>query len=172
MKFIFKCAIVLASSVLLFSSCHQRGCTDVKAVNYNVTADEDDGSCIVCDTMLSNLDSMTIYLKDKMPGSIHYNQNVARFFLDQNIFTPSDKACGKEYSPVNLYIESLVNEKMYINYRISTVDGPIYIYYSADAYIETFETFNAGEILKYNNPPFFNIGLDSLNVTAYDLIYY
>jgi hypothetical protein len=170
-------SLILLSAVLvvfLFTSCHQSGCTNKDAINYNVTADEDDGSCIVCQSTETKIDSKSIYLKDKIFGSIHYNQNVALFYFDQYEQTPNDKICGKETCTIILSIQSLVNQNMFINYQIQTYSGPINIFDNRQVTVNAHETLDVGIIEQLNNPPFLPISLDSLIISTNqnEIIYY
>jgi|GEM_PF-2151682 len=172
-KLFFNIIILSALCISIFSSCtKQRGCTNKNAVNFNVTADEDDGTCIVCHTIKTDIDSVKIYLKDKKFGSPHYNQLVARYSLIQRMETPSDKVCGKEISKVSLKIESLVTQNMYFNYSINRFSGPVYISYYDNVIIDAGDSVSVGTIVTFNNPPFLIISLDSLTVSSSDITYY
>lgn len=61
-------AVVLVCTTYLLSSCKQ-GCTDSKAFNYNSGAQQDDGSCMYCDSALETLSIGQTYIYDGDAGS-------------------------------------------------------------------------------------------------------
>ena len=158
--------------LLIFSSCHQKGCTNQLALNYDATADQDDGSCIVCKTTQTQIDTTSVYLIDTYFQSPYYNQRVARFFLNQQVQTFSDKLCGKATSTISLTIQSLVSKNMYVYYNVRTFSGPVNVSAYNTIYVAPYETLDEKVIETFNNPPFIPMSLDSIYVQANNQIIY
>jgi hypothetical protein len=109
---------------------------------------------------------------DDYPNSIHYQDFVARFKLRQDVITQSDNHCDKPLSNIYLTVESLINTKMFLSYRIRTESGPVYIYYNDEIIIEAHQTIDVGLIQTANNPPFLELGLDSISAEMTQPAYY
>ena len=165
---------VLGSLVLLvlFSSCEQKGCTDPNAVNYDITANTDDGSCIICQNITNLYDNLDVPLVDKKPSSIYYNDTVGIFHLVQYLRYPTDRVCGEEVSYITMELQNLVSQNMLLEFNIEDVLGPINFYYGSNTSVSALGTREFGTVLTMNYPPFHKISLDSLKVTLSGYIQY
>lgn len=91
-------------------SCTEKGCRDESALNYQVTATQDDGSCLYCQKESSGLGELTFMMVDKRMNSIHFNDEIARIRAVQTDESYNDGSCGQSGCFVSLSIESLVSE--------------------------------------------------------------
>jgi hypothetical protein len=164
--------LAVAALAFLLKSCRERGCTDPKAINYNVTANEDDGSCIVCQENEIPFDSAVVYLQDHWLGSPHYYQKVIKFSLQQVVRSPNDRACGKESSQVRLLGQSQIGQGMFLNFNIYRVNGPVIYSANEEAMFAPYETKDFGWTILPGDPPFLGISLDSLNASSGQIIYF
>jgi len=112
--------------VLLTNSCKQKGCTNKSALNYNITAQDDDGSCIYCTTTITQAGSISTFLIDNNSTSPHFNQAVAVFNLSEVSKGYNYQSCGSDSCIVSLSIQNLVGQEIVFDYTLFTNFGEVF----------------------------------------------
>ena len=92
-------------------------------------------------------------------NSPHYMETIVKFTLRQEVHTQSDSHCDKPTGNIYLTMESLMNQRMYLYFRITREEGPVYINYWNDKFIEAHQIIDVGLIQQANNPPFLELSL-------------
>lgn len=102
------------------TSCTQDGCTDKSALNYQVTATNDDGSCIFCQEKEEDKGTLVFSLTDARSWSSHYNDQVVSIEANQANQKFNDGSCGQNGCYTSLKIKNLVAEEILgLNFLVS-----------------------------------------------------
>jgi hypothetical protein len=144
MKVIWK-IIFIAALCFVLNSCKQKGCMDPKSLNYDIMADEDDGTCLYCQSINTTIANRTEYLIDDFNSSIHYNQSILRFDMTQHADTFNFLQCGNTGCKVDLKVTSQVNEAMTLNYQLYS-SFPVQLYSNQRITIMGHATLDMGQI--------------------------
>ncbi|MGB6036225.1 MAG: hypothetical protein WBG42_08150 [Cryomorphaceae bacterium] len=108
---------VIIFIALICQSCEEEGCTDPQALNFDATADEDDGSCVYCEEpTISTSIVFTDSLIENRFGSSLFQEKIFELSIEQTESTgiirqcpASELLCTTEISVRNITEFEMVN---------------------------------------------------------------
>lgn len=169
--------IFLSSGALIFlftESCVEKGCTDKSAINFNISATKNDGSCISCDSTLTESAPVYIYLYDHNTTSAHFNEAVAKFILVQKSINYNSSSCGNPKCKILYTMENLLNQDFDVSFSLESFGNVSFDFNKNYFTISAYQSVEMGEIpdsLLTNPCGVLNSG--TLSVSAINLpIYY
>ncbi|MFN8285442.1 MAG: hypothetical protein U0V74_01745 [Chitinophagales bacterium] len=173
--------ILIVGAIAMLSACKQ-GCTDAKAMNFNASAKEDDGSCMYCDSSSQLLSNAQTYIYDGQQGSpyqfsyvmaiedrfseVSYNGNGCRA-----IGVVNDPNCrqGRNY----LVLYNLVPTDIHITFDLTVTVSSSFGFNTVNTYSFTNISVPASDSLVLGSVgnncldqgTFFSVGINSSNHT-------
>jgi len=163
----------LVTSILYFSGCKEKGCTDPSALNYNSVAEEDDGSCITCAGITDTIATDSCIVRDNNFGSIHYQDTVGIFYFTQTHTEFEHAECGVNKCLILLQFKSFVPEKMSFSFNVQASGGNMNFFYSDNITVPGFTLYNIGSITEQNiSNPCNSIAQTNINCNLTSIIIY
>lgn len=107
-----KSALLIICFFGILVSCTEKGCKDKSALNYQVTANVDDGSCVYCNTIEVDKGKLTTSIFDNRGGSIHLNDQILSIEASQSSEVYNDGGCGQNGCYMTLKITNLIPENI------------------------------------------------------------
>lgn len=112
---------------LIFQSCKEEGCTDPKALNFDATADEEDGSCVYCtDPSVITSVVLTDSLIDGRFGSPLFQEQVFELSVEKSESTGIIRQCPESelFCTTEISIRNITEFEM-INFDMDIfISGP------------------------------------------------
>ena len=156
--------------VALIDGCTQKGCTDKNALNYNVAADKDDGSCVYCKATSTQLTSVKGYLVDRNGGP-YFEDTVAVFNVTGTSMNFNDVKCGANSCNFFLTVQNKINKQITISFCEFEV-VPLFDTTMDNIVIPANSTHNYNQIFSISNNSISNCNPDAIDIFSSGTITY
>ncbi len=150
MKIFSKTLIAISSVLFIFilQGCKEKGCTDPSAINYNSVADEDDGTCIICNGTTDTISSRNCDLIDNNFSSPRFGDVVGIFHLTQIQENFPYTECGTNKCRIQVNFQSLVDSEMVFTFSLqhSSSGNNMSFSWSKSIIVPPLQTKNLGNV--------------------------
>ena len=128
--------LILLGFIGFFGCIKQEGCTDSAALNYDITAKEDNGSCEYCEVDSTFFGNGVYQIIDNTFGSPHYGEQIITITANKYNFEYSNGTCGNQGCKLKLVLKNnLTAENISINTQLNFSGSFQYFQRQIDAVI-------------------------------------
>lgn len=142
MKYSIACLILLTAFLSISVSSCKKGCTNAKAMNYNPDADQEDASCLFCDSIIVDTYSGYRDMDDSKSSSVHYRDMVLRSRAIGNLYKYEGNNCAsaglvsncsdprattRNFAHIDFLLINLIEDTLVLNgqFRVSINGGDL-----------------------------------------------
>ena len=103
---------------IIISGCRENGCTDKAALNYNIAAEDDDGSCVYCNIVRNKLSEHSIFLVDINSMSQFYLETIAEIKFTRLSDKYNSTTCGSNKCLISIDIHNIFYKEIEFTYVV------------------------------------------------------